>query len=362
MSARDDVQTVPSTAPFGASNLDLAVFGVGCRTAVGLTAPSTSAAVRAGIAGFRQHPYIVDRHGDPLIAAALPAMPGATSIEDRLLVHAVAAARETLETASLCVDTRAETVHLALALPEPRPGIPDEMSRNLPARLQDALRPYASFESVSIFPAGHAAGVLALAWCGQQLASRPSGLCLLGGIDSYLDAESIDWLESEELLKHKTNPWGFIPGEAAAFVLIGKAGNIRVTAEPAVRIESFGVATELHVRRSDNVCVGQGLSDAARLALRQQHRKADYVICDLNGEPYRADEFAFTTVRITQSFAAGVVFETPSDAVGDIGAASALLFIALAERRPRHAPAAQNVLLTTSSEAGTRAAALVRTA
>src|SRR5262249_10281501 len=48
------------------------VAGVGARTAVGMTAPGTAAAVRAGVAGFEKHPFAVDTVGNPMIVAAAP--------------------------------------------------------------------------------------------------------------------------------------------------------------------------------------------------------------------------------------------------------------------------------------------------
>jgi hypothetical protein len=50
----------------------ICIVGVGAVTAVGLTAPSAAAAVRAGIAGFGEHPFMIDRQGEPMIVAAVP--------------------------------------------------------------------------------------------------------------------------------------------------------------------------------------------------------------------------------------------------------------------------------------------------
>ena len=48
------------------------VAGVGARTAVGMTAPATAAAVRAGVAGFEKHPFVVDTAGHAMIVARRP--------------------------------------------------------------------------------------------------------------------------------------------------------------------------------------------------------------------------------------------------------------------------------------------------
>src|SRR5579872_3077399 len=48
------------------------VVGCGARTAIGLSAQATAAAARAGIAGFENHPFMVDGSGKKMIVAAAP--------------------------------------------------------------------------------------------------------------------------------------------------------------------------------------------------------------------------------------------------------------------------------------------------
>ncbi len=50
----------------------VSIIGVGARTAVGLTAASTAAAVRAGIAGMAHHAFMVDKAGAPMVVCADP--------------------------------------------------------------------------------------------------------------------------------------------------------------------------------------------------------------------------------------------------------------------------------------------------
>ena len=84
------------------------------------------------------------------------------------------------------------------------------------------------------------------------------------------------------------------------------------------------------------------------------------MICDLNGEPYRANELGFSITRLARRFAAPGEFLAPADCWGDVGAASGPLFAAIAiaagargyGRGPRN-------LLWASSEGGQRSAALL---
>jgi 3-oxoacyl-[acyl-carrier-protein] synthase-1 len=109
--------------------------------------------------------------------------------------------------------------------------------------------------------------------------------------------------------------------------------------------------------------LGRGLTTAFRevvTALPEQ-TKIDHIICDMNGEPYRADEYGFTIVRTSQHFLDAGSFLSPADCWGDVGAASGPLFLALAvaANSKGYSPG-PCVLLWASSEGGERSAVLVQ--
>ena len=85
------------------------------------------------------------------------------------------------------------------------------------------------------------------------------------------------------------------------------------------------------------------------------------MICDQNGEAYRADELGFMLVRLSERFRGGSDFLAPADCWGDVGAASVPLFVILAaaaaERGYARGP---HYLVWASSEGGERGAALLR--
>ena len=70
----------------------------------------------------------------------------------------------------------------------------------------------------------------------------------------------------------------------------------------------------LHRRRPD-AGVPRGAAGACRRA------KVSDVYCDLNGEPYRADEFGFAALRTKEHFASASDFVAPADCWGDVAAA-----------------------------------------
>jgi 3-oxoacyl-[acyl-carrier-protein] synthase-1 len=47
---------------------------------------------------------------------------------------------------------------------------------------------------------GHAAGILSFEHAVSHIASGRCDACLVGGVDSYLEAETLEWLDSHEQL------------------------------------------------------------------------------------------------------------------------------------------------------------------
>jgi 3-oxoacyl-[acyl-carrier-protein] synthase-1 len=102
------------------------IVGVGARTPVGLRAAPAAAAVRAGISGLGDHPYMVDGVGQP--------MPGALDAEidpevigpERFLLLADSALREACE--PLDNVRQHVAMPLYLGLPELRPGFTERDS------------------------------------------------------------------------------------------------------------------------------------------------------------------------------------------------------------------------------------------
>ena len=86
------------------------------------------------------------------------------------------------------------------------------------------------------------------------------------------------------------------------------------------------------------------------------------VYCDMNGEPYRADEYGFACLRTKDGLAAPSEFVAPADCWGDVGAASGPLYLALSAIAGIKGYARGNLSLAwASSENGERAAVLMAT-
>lgn len=329
------------------------VAGVGARTSIGGDAPRSAAAVRAGINRFGEHPYLIDRGGDPMVIAR--PLEGLDARSDARLASLTRAAASD----ALAALRGRPCPSAAVALPEPRPTL----EQNLPDAVRAALGALTPPKPAELFPRGHAAAFEALSHASARLRQGADELFLVGACESYLDAVTLEWLDANEQLKSQTNRWGFVPGEAAAFCLLTRRATASRLGLPTLAsLDAVTLAQEECRIKTDTVCVGLGLSRALRGALAALPADAhvDAVYCDMNGERYRADEYGFTLTRVGKRLRRPAEFCAPADCWGDVGAASGVLSLclAVASARRGYAPGPR-ALLWASSECGLRGAALL---
>ncbi len=159
--------------------------------------------------------------------------------------------------------------------------------------------------------------------------------CIVGGIDSQLDPESLAAMHALGIVKTASNPVGRMPGEAAAMLLVeaankassrarlGVVGGLATEAEPKNRFES-GAHT------------GEALAKAASTTLATLPPAAtpcDLVIADLTGEEYRAVDWGHAQLRLRKDtrLAAGDAWY-PALSFGAIGAAAGPVALCMACR------------------------------
>ncbi len=331
------------------------IVGVGARTPVGLRADTSAAAVRAGVSRVMEHPYMVDRGGEPMRLAFDRALDPELRGAERLAALGRPALLEACESLPLALNPR---VDVLLGLPEERPGWSATDSDALVATLLAGL-PFEPGE-VALFPRGHAASLLAMEFALERLQKGASDWCLVGGVDSYLHADTLEWLDANRQLKSKQNRSAFIPGEGAGFCLLTDPA--RAPELPPLA-DILSVASDMEAARikTEAICVGDSLCRVIRSAtscLDPRRQKISRTYCDINGERYRTDEFFYVPLRVWTPFVDANTYEAPAGSWGDVGAASGALFAALAiASRARGYSPGKYVLLWASSEAGLRSAA-----
>jgi 3-oxoacyl-[acyl-carrier-protein] synthase-1 len=341
------------------------IVSVGACTAVGRGAWSSAAAVRAGVSGFCEHPFLIDTAGQPMRGAIAPWIDIHLGVVDRLEALLFPALDEALEPLAPTF-TPSGAVAIALALPAARPGLPDDLQAQLVKRI--SKRYGQQINTVAAFAAGHAAGLVGLHAACARLREGKLDACVVAGVDSLIVSRTLEWLESCDQLHGAgalNNAWGFIPGEAGAALLLMRESAARRAGLP-VLATVLGSATALESKliKTDAVCIGEGLTQAflgALAALPERARVSD-VYCDMNGEPYRADEYGFACLRTGERFEAASDFVAPADCWGDVAAAGAVLHVLLAcvagHKGYANGPLA---FACASSESGERAAVLMHT-
>ncbi len=355
MKARVEV-TAWSPPPGG----EVCICGVGARTAVGLSAEATAAAVRGSISGLGLHPFFTDHEGEPVSFAADAATEAELPIAERMLRMSRSVASEALSQSQSTLSSSIDCCWVAL--PEPRRGIAADLEAFVAIGLAESLG--MPRESVRALSRGHAGGLMALQAAAHMLSRGGAQAVLVIGVDSYHDSETIESLDIRRRLMSARNRSGFPPGEAAGACLLARTEMVERRGLPVLaRIRSAAAAVEPHPLRSAEPCLGEGLTAVVASAVSGLNPKQELITatyCDLNGERYRNEEFVYALLRTQEAFIDAHDYVSPADCWGDVGAASGPLFAVLAVASGLRGYAKGTYpLLWAGSDSGYRAAAVL---
>jgi len=361
---------------------ELAVTGIGAVTPVGLCAQSSCAALRAGVARlgeletyrvtgdlFDKAPVVGGRvptewfdggpeerewPGHELFGVPPPVPPEQVVAPDeaRLLQLAPPAAREAITQARLGPrEAAAAGVFVGLDEHDASGALLAAVARELPGAP-------AFLEALSD---GRCAALTAIGAAARALREERIDAAVVGGVDSWVRGPVVQRLEASGLVRSADNPQGLIPGEAAGFVVLERAADAdRRGARILARLLGTGSAEEPTTGTDDpNQAVG------LTRALREAHdasgglQEPPLVVCDLNGDRYRATEWAMAMLRTIGGLHGDLDVWHPADCVGDTGAASGALntIWALVAFQKRYAPS-DRALVWGASEGSRRAAAI----
>lgn len=344
------------------TNQDIHIVKCGVRSPIGTTATMSADMAQIGISRIMRHPYIIDEDGEPVLAGIASYIE--EWIEDmerfeELLVPAINEAINPLKT----LNENLRTIPILIGLPQNRPGLPKNFPEEIRSIIDEELKEYSHKFSVKTIEKGHSSGLIALEEACQKIKDEEADFCLIGGVESFHDPESFEWLEDNNRLLCTGNDFGFIPGESAGFCLI-TSKQIAENYQLPTLAKILAVATEQekNLIGMDTVCTGEALTKVMDRVLKQlpTGQKIDRVFCDLNGERYRTDEYGFAGLRLTEYFMDFTNFRSPVNCWGDIGAATAPLLINLAIQSGRNqCKKTTPDMIWTSSDSGERSAALL---
>lgn len=341
----------------------VAVAAVGAFSPLGATWAQTCASIRAGLSRLADHPYYEALthdpewdEADPLRCAMVPGWEESLDEPERLGDLAAEAMRDLVQRIPL---KRADLGNggVMLTLPEERdfPGAVDAATGVL-ARLLER----GGLEGLAVREAraGGAAGFFAsLREAGVRIGAGELAFCIVGGADTYFLDRRLEALDQAWRLRTLRNPDGFLPGEAAVVLLLASprwlasAGMV-----PLCTLGEVGLGREPEAILGDRASSGVGLSSAIEAALGGGGPPA-WVLCDLNGEAYRAFEWGLVQARLGPLLGDVRRITHPADCLGDVGAATGPLLVACAAHAFSRGDRPQGpTLLWASAEDGTRVA------
>jgi 3-oxoacyl-[acyl-carrier-protein] synthase I len=338
------------------------IVALAARSPVGLSAEATAAAIRAGISRIGEHPFLLDADGEPLKGGCDAVLGPEVSGSERLCKLARGAVREMARKLGATRLTN-QRVPLLLALPEGRPGLDPAAGQSLVRALDlEKLENGCRLET-HLVGEGHAGAFLGLEQALAQISRGKDELFLIGGVDSYFDPDTIDWLDDDFRLARPGRRGGLYPGEGAAIVALASHGLRRHLELPALAVVR-AVASKREMRDDNGPGGPQGdalteIYGRVASALAQPHERFDNFFCDVNDERARTTDLAFALLR-TGTLFRDTAYTTAVGSVGDMGAASGPLNWILASRAwSRGSASGPTALVSGASWRGLRGAALL---
>jgi 3-oxoacyl-[acyl-carrier-protein] synthase I len=298
-------------------NGPLGIVAVGMVTGVGLSAPASCAAIRCGINNFKETRFVA-RSGDWIIGSEVPLEEPWRGLR-KLSKMAASAVRECLEIAKPRADV---LLPLILCLAEENrpgrlPGLGGPLLLDIERELGVKFHPQSS-----VIEQGRVGGAVALLRAQKLLQEQRHPHVIVAAVDSYLSGATLAAFEQGDRLLTAVNSNGFIPGEAAAALLLGQASG---DASMVLTCRGLGFARESATIESDRALRGDGMVDATKAALAAAGislGQVDHRISDVSGEQYRFKELALALTRILRERKPAIGIWHPADCIGEAGAAA----------------------------------------
>jgi 3-oxoacyl-[acyl-carrier-protein] synthase-1 len=336
----------------------LAVRGCGMVSALGFNAASTLAALRARVSAVQALPWMDFESGEPLRGAKVP-LPQWWEGAGKLVDLVAPAVQECLQIAA---PNQPATIPILLAVSEPgRPGRPEGLESEIFSGLHAKLGLSPNRHSRA-YAAGQTGCARAMVDAHRLIASGMASMCVVAGVDSYLQQEALDEYIERRRLMTSSNSNGFFPGEGGSAVLVAAAGDTRVE---ELQIRGFGLAQESATIESTEPLRALGLTQAMRQALKSAGIPMTAVprrITDLSGEQYGFKEALFAIMRTnTGPRPVTPEMEHPIEYLGHVGAAILPILLAWAWHGQRNGYFEPDPLLIhTGADSGERAALVVQ--
>jgi hypothetical protein len=201
----------------------------------------------------------------------------------------------------------------------------------------------------------------------QDFLSRRIDFAVVGGVDSWLESDTLMWLEDTRRLHSPAMPLGFQPGEAAAFLLFERRESADARGiKPLAALCGVAIDEDPHDLLSGTLSTGRVLGNLLALcspAAGWSESHSPWLLTDQNGEAYRAEEWGRANVAVVPrcpAFLNPIVWH-PASSLGDTGAASGAvaMLVAIQAFWRNYAPSPV-VAVVSSSDGPLRSVILLR--
>jgi len=217
-----------------------------------------------------------------------------------------------------------------------------------------------------VYLSDHTAVAEALMQAINAITRKEIDIAIVGGAESLLEENVLAWLENTGRLKSPAIGAGLQPGEASAFIVLQPLRDAAKLQDGVYGfINHISFAEEDNTLLSGKTALGKALTRVISESTTQEtedNLTPVWLFSDINGEVYRAMEWGYATMRLTQQSEryADPVLWFSAGAFGDTGAVNGAISICMATEAFRHnyAPASTSVLLS-SSDARTRSAVVL---
>jgi len=276
----------------------------------------------------------------------------------KLVQMLVPAIREALAAAG---DIAPASIPFILCVAEPnRPGRLQGLDELLLQELLTELLIPFNPHTTTVIAQGATGGAVAVELAQKLIVDQRFPYCLIAGVDTFLVGPTLVAFEEKERLLTADNSNGFIPGEAATAVLLGRP---REGEQRQLCCLGIGFGQEKATIDSEEPLRADGMLQAIRAACAAAGRTwddLDYRLTDLNGEQYKFKEGSLAITRFCRKPKKEFQTWHPVDCVGEIGAAivPCVLGVALDAARKDYAPG-KGVLCHFSNDDAARAALIL---
>jgi 3-oxoacyl-[acyl-carrier-protein] synthase I len=321
---------------------------------VGLNAPASLAAIRCGINNFQETRFM-DSGGEWIIGSSVPME--ATWRGTKLSWMLASALEE-----CICSDSRLrfEDIPILVCLAEKdRRGRFTRLDERISLEIQEELG--IRFHTKSNFLNHGRVGLgIALQQAHGLIYRDNVSNVLIAGVDSFLVGSTLNAYEEQDKLLTSQNSNGFLPGEAAAAVLVGPALSAHA---PQLLCLGVGTGIETATEASGLPLRADGLVQAIKVALAEADcglEAMDFRITDVSGGQYSFKEASLALARILRKRKEAFDIWHPADCIGEVGAAIGpiILAVGLAATRKAYGPG-NNILCHLANEDGNRTAIIL---